>query len=308
MSSRVSPITLPPAQLLELTGADAIAFAHAQFSSDVLTLPPGHWQFSSWLSAQGRVRFFFMLLHDMPARQGENRLRLVLRGGTAEAFRAELSRFVFRAKVSLRVVPEIHALGCDQSHALSFVGALPAGAMLAVRDDISALAMPGATPRWLLLHTSGTDQVPPTRSESALNDWRLEDIRAGLPELAPALADHLLPQWMGLDRLGAINVGKGCYPGQEIMARLHFKGGNKRGLCQLEMCCDALPPSGATIDLGSGRIDDPASANSGVILSAAWRAQGLAEALAVVADTAANEAMNSGAQATGEIKVISRFT
>jgi tRNA-modifying protein YgfZ len=308
MPSRDSPITLPPAQLLELTGADALAFAHAQFSSDVLALPPGHWQFSSWLSAQGRVRFFFMLLHDMPARQGENRLRLVLRGGTAEALRTELSRFVFRAKVSLRAVPDVQALGCDQSDTLRLVGAPPTGTTLAVHGDVSALAMPGSTPRWLLLHPPETDSKPPTASESALNDWRLEDIRAGLPEVVPALADHLLPQWMGLDRLGAINVGKGCYPGQEIMARLHFKGGNKRGLCQLQIRCEALPPPGATIDLVNGGIVDPPSADTGIVLSAAWREQGLAEALAVIPDTAAKEAMNSGNSATQDVNVISRFT
>src|SRR6185312_5176981 len=158
-----------PSQVLELTGADAATFAHAQFSSDVLALADGQWQWSAWLSPQGRVRAFSRLL-----RTNASHLTLTLRGGDAEWLRAELSRFVFRAKVQM--------------------GAAHGGAS---------------------------------------QTTALEDIRAGIPEIGVELRDQLLPQWIGLDRLGAVSVRKGCYPGQEIMARLHFKGGNKRSLYRI---------------------------------------------------------------------------
>ena len=89
-------IALPPSQLLEIAGADAVAFAHAQFCNDVRALANGHWQWNAWLSPQGRVCAFFLLLRD-----GDERLRLLLRGGDAETLRAALARFVFRAKVQL---------------------------------------------------------------------------------------------------------------------------------------------------------------------------------------------------------------
>jgi len=89
----------PPSQVLELNGADAAAFAHAQFGSDVLALPDGQSQWSAWLSPQGRVRAFFRL-----QRTNAEHLSLTLRGGDAAWMRAELARFVFRAKVQITVV------------------------------------------------------------------------------------------------------------------------------------------------------------------------------------------------------------
>ena len=91
----------PPTQVLEITGADAAAFAHAQFCNDVLTLPAGHWQWNAWLSPQGRVRAFFRLL-----RIDADNVLLTLRGGDAVWLRAELARYVFRAKVQLRAINE----------------------------------------------------------------------------------------------------------------------------------------------------------------------------------------------------------
>src|SRR5487761_2719543 len=93
------PIELPPPQLLELTGPDAVAFAQAQFCNDARALADGQWQWNAWLSAQGRVRAFFRLL-----RTNATHLTLTLRGSDAIWMRTELARFVFRAKVQLAVV------------------------------------------------------------------------------------------------------------------------------------------------------------------------------------------------------------
>src|SRR5579864_8436128 len=94
-------IALPSPQVLEISGTEAVAFAHAQFCNDVVSLPNGHWQWSACLWPQGRVRYFLMLLRD-----ADDRLRLLLRGGDAQSVQAALARYVFRAKVSLRVVAD----------------------------------------------------------------------------------------------------------------------------------------------------------------------------------------------------------
>ena len=99
------PILIADPQIVELTGADAIAFAQAQFSSDLATLGNGQWQWSAWLSAQGRVRAFFHLL-----RLRDDRLLLWLRGGSAQALRDLLARFVFRAKLRITVLEGVHAV------------------------------------------------------------------------------------------------------------------------------------------------------------------------------------------------------
>ena len=211
-------MSMPP-QVLEISGADTVAFAHAQFSSDVLALPDGHWQWSAWLSPQGRVCAFFHL-----ARRAPDNIVLSLRGGDAEWLRAELSRFVFRAKVQMR-----------------------------------------------------------TANGGAARSSALEDIRAGIPEIGAEVRGQLLPQWIGLDRLGAVSVSKGCYPGQEIMARLHFKGGNKRSLYRIG--CDSLLPAGTMLR------DAQTGEEGGCVLQCARADSGSYEALASLFDARAESTL-----------------
>ncbi|MGP1666771.1 MAG: YgfZ/GcvT domain-containing protein, partial [Rhodanobacter sp.] len=108
-----------PADILLLDGPDALAFAQSQFSSNLLPLTPGHWQFSGWLDAQGRVRALFHL-----ARVDEQRLLLLLRGGSASSMRDALQRFVFRSKLRLELpTPAILTTGAAQAlHTLSREG------------------------------------------------------------------------------------------------------------------------------------------------------------------------------------------
>jgi folate-binding protein YgfZ len=263
-------ISLPDLQVLEMSGADVMNFAHAQFSSDVRSLGDGQWQWSAWLSPQGRVRAFFQLLRD-----NEQHLRVLLRGGDAQTLRDELSRYVLRAKVALRA-----------SDARVCASGLPAE---------QALELPGSPPRWLVVADAAdaADESPEARER-----WRLADIRAGLPVLAETLSDQLLPQWLGLVRLGTVSVAKGCYPGQEIMSRLHFKGGNKRSLYRIELTEAAMPGTALST------VDDTAA---GLIVMSARRDDGRAEALACLADASSGEQLRTGADALGEIGMLERF-
>jgi hypothetical protein len=265
-------ISLPDLQLLEISGADAISFAHAQFSSDVRGLADGAWQWSTWLSPQGRVRAFFQLVRD----DGE-RLRLLLRGGDAEALRLALLPYVLRASVKLHVSSTC-VYGSDQPVA-------------------HALALPGASRRWLIV---GAAPVDVDHSTPARECWLLADIRAGLPILAANLLEQLLPQWLGLDRLGAISVSKGCYPGQEVMSRLHFKGGNKRSLYRIEFAA-ATPPAPGT------SLSTSADSGAGQIIMTARREDGRTEALAWLTAAAADTPLLAGAPSMGGIAVLERF-
>ncbi|MGH8041546.1 MAG: YgfZ/GcvT domain-containing protein [Rudaea sp.] len=268
-------ISLPKPQWLELTGTDAAAFAHAQFCNDVIGLADGHWQWNAWLSPQGRVRAFFHLLRD-----SHTRVRLLLRGGDAPALRAELARFVFRARVALRVQEDVTVAGSeDAAEVATRAGRLPQGFLLAQYGSIAALALPGMPPRWLLC--SDTADFTGARSDNVdgLERWRLADIRAGLVTLDPVLSERLLPTWLNLDRLGAISVRKGCYPGQEIVARLYFKGGNKRTLYRVSLAGDAVPPAGTV--LRAAATSDEAGV---IVMAAADVESGCIEALASLND------------------------
>lgn len=207
------------AQLVSIEGADAVSFAQAQFSSNLADLTDDRWQFSSWLDAQGRVRAFFHLM-----RLDGQRLLLLLRGGEAAAIADELRRYVFRMKVRVEAAP-VQPLGM--------------GAPLAqhtVRRDEAQFAL-GCGSHSLVVGEHGDDA------------WRLPELRAGWPWLTSALLGELLPAALGLDALGATALDKGCYPGQEIVARMHYRGGNKRHLRRLWLSRPL--PAGSVLHAGN---------------------------------------------------------
>lgn len=196
------------AETLLLEGPDAGLFAHSQFSSDVLALVPGRWQFSAWLDAQGRVRALFHL-----ARLGPEKWLVLLRGGSATVMQQDLQRYVFRLEVSLRSGGTwLFSTGPNQLP-LHEVREEDGDVMLGCGDHVLVL---GAEQR-------GADA------------WRPQQLRAGWPWLPDAALGALLAPALSLHRLGAVALDKGCYPGQEIVARVHYRGGNKRRLCRVEL-------------------------------------------------------------------------
>ncbi len=225
------PLALPCTGLLRLSGVDAEAFAQSQFANDVLALAPGQWQWNCWLSAKGRVLAVFALLRQAP---GE--LLLVLPDGGALALGQSLARFVFRRKLTLAV---------DDAP----VGGLMAapvracGATAAIGEDgvIELDWGSTATPRTLRIG------APVGDGDQML--WRQADLIAGLPRLDASQHDSWTAQQLGLDRLAAYSVRKGCYPGQEIVARTHFLGKAKRATTLLSgIGHDALPGQDVACD------------------------------------------------------------
>jgi tRNA-modifying protein YgfZ len=197
----------PSAQAIFLEGPDAVAFAHSQFTSQVTSLPSGQWQFSSWLDAQGRVRVLFHL-----ARLDDERLLLVLRGGDATIFSEALRRFVFRSRVKIIVA---------DAWKLSGAPAMPMH-IAEANNDVVRL---GCGTHALQLSTNINDD----------NAWHLAQVHEGWPWLPDEAAGEFVPPSLSLHRLGAIALDKGCYPGQEIVARLHYRGGNKRHLHRVQL-------------------------------------------------------------------------
>jgi folate-binding protein YgfZ len=256
------PALLGPAELLMLTGVDAQSFAHTQFTSDVRSLAVGRWQWSAWLDAQGRVRHFFALLHIAPSS-----LVAWLPLGGAGLMHAALSRFILRAKVKLEVrIGSLHALDATERPVVTDARAV------AGHDGGYAIVQPGTPDRmaWFAPSHDGVPTVEPLRR------WRLADVEAGLPFLIPELSGEFVPQALELERLDAIRFDKGCYPGQEIAARLHFRGGNKRGLRRLQVMGKTPPSPGAG-------IVDASRQPIGRVLHAASTGDGTNIALAVVA-------------------------
>lgn len=211
------------AQCIEIAGEDARAFAQAQFSGDVRKLEPGYWQWNAWLDAQGRVRALMHLACLEKDDSGGGRLLALLRGGESSEICASLQRYVLRARVSLQPLAGLHrAIGA----------AVPVGE---VHNEAEVIGFGyGERSLWL----TGESGQSSFAIESA---YRLAEIRAGWPSLLPGAENRFLPPALGLEHLGAVGFDKGCYPGQEIAARLHYRGGHKLGLC-LILATHSLTP------------------------------------------------------------------
>lgn len=210
--------------LLAVSGPDSAAFLQAQTMNDVRDLRPGHWHWNGWLNPKGRVVALFALL-----RTDEQAFVVISPDMPADELRVLWQRYVFRSKVALAA-----AVGWSCAGARRAGDASPVG--LADGDPESgwSLCWPDAgddRSLWLLPSQHPALSAPDAGLE---NTWRDRDLRRGLPRLAVSARERWTPHMLGLDRLGAFSVRKGCYPGQEIVARTHFLGQARRTLFGLD--------------------------------------------------------------------------
>lgn len=213
---------------LVLEGPDARRFAQSQFAGNVELLAPGHWQWNAWLTAQGKVR---LLLHL--ADPGDGRLVAVARGGNANDACTTLARYRLRAEVMLTAQTFAGHAGEPRKM----------GSVNSTADSITL----GYGERSLVLRPTSS-AAGDAIDAAAERRWHLDDIRAGWPSL-PSGEPRWLPPAIGLEHLGAVAFDKGCFPGQEIAARLHYRGGHKLRLYHLHGLA-SLPTGPARDDAG----------------------------------------------------------
>jgi tRNA-modifying protein YgfZ len=201
-------------RVLELAGRDAVAFAQAQLMNEVAALPEGHWQWNGWLTPKGRV----IALCALVKRDAET-LWLVLPDADPAELAAKLQRYVFRSKVKLTPRDDLFVAGAFRASDVAIGAAIADGADI----ELDFGGEGGA-------RTLRIDTAPAIEDADALARWKAFDLAHGLPRLPPTQAELWTPQMLSLERLRAFSVKKGCYPGQEIVARTHFLGQVKRGL------------------------------------------------------------------------------
>jgi folate-binding protein YgfZ len=201
--------------LLSVAGADARDFLHAQLTNDILNLPPERTALAGWCSAKGRLLATFLVI---PAPQG---YLLQLARDLAPAVAKRLSMFVLRSKVKI----------ADESDAWAQFGVWqesPHPSGIAWQDRVAVV--PVDERRLLRLEPAGTASLACDADEET---WYLEEIRAGRPLITAATQDQFVPQMVNLETLGAVDFQKGCYPGQEIVARAQYRGQVKRRMVRL---------------------------------------------------------------------------
>lgn len=230
--------------VIAVGGADAATFLQAQLSNDVLHLGPDRSRLAAWCDAKGRVQAIFRIL-----RRGDDYLLLLPRALVTPVLRG-LRRFVLRSRVELRdagdelAVRGVFGDSADAQPARD----LPPGAV--ARDgDRRLVALPGPQPRCLVI-------APPHAAPSAANAvaWRRAGILAGLPQIHPQTQGRFLPQMLNLHLLDGIDFHKGCYPGQEVVARLQYRGRLTRRLFRGVLDAAATPVPGTRVTDADGAV------------------------------------------------------
>lgn len=264
--------------LIEASGEEAKSFLHNQVTSDINHLAEAQAQHAGWCTAKGRMQASFLVW-----RNGEN-YRLAVAADLQEATQKRLQMFVLRAKVKLASLTDSTLLlglaGPQAEEALSDAGLpCPTSAMASTdADDVSVIRLDGtrfiiATPenRMAALWQNLTVKARP----AGVPAWRWLDIQAGYPLVTLATKEEFVPQMADFEKLGGVSFNKGCYPGQEVVARTQYLGKVKRHLFRL------VSPT----TLAAGDVlysPDNLDQSCGMVMTAAPSPAGGYDALAVV--------------------------
>jgi tRNA-modifying protein YgfZ len=206
----VQSLELPHLAAIKIAGVDAEKFLQSQLSSHITLMEAKTPQFSAWCAANGRVIALGWLF------RAEDTFLWFVARDSAEQAQLGLNKFKLRAKVSVTPLHET-VLG-------SFAPDPAFGPSLRLPDG-RALAL--------------ASQVPTSNASALAAEWRLRDIRQHIAWNGGH--ERFLPQMLGLARYDGLSLKKGCFPGQEVIARLHYKGELKRDLRVLS-CALPMPP------------------------------------------------------------------
>lgn len=238
-------MTPPSFAEIVVEGADAGSFLHSQLANDVRSVDVGQWRYGSYCVPDGRVQALLMI-----ARPGAEHFRLLLPSDVTAGVVSRLQRFRLRSRCTIT------------TDSIGF----------AVPEETSPMPARYQSPAFTLGVNAGGDQPMPV----AL--WR-QQLDLGIPWILAATSERFLPQVLGLERLQAFSLRKGCFPGQEVVARTHFLGRVKRRLVRLSATtAETASQPGADLCLVPG-----GAASATVLLSGCG---GDARTLAVVGEDA----------------------
>jgi folate-binding protein YgfZ len=271
---------------IEVRGADAASFLHAQLSRAVDTLDGTLAPLAGWHDPRGRVRALLRVVRHADL------FWLITRSDVVAATAKRLAMFVLRAAVALAPAEDVCVAALLDAD----------DAWLAAQGLASTTRVNGVAARGELAcvrlgpnvwHVTGpraavdafASELPRAPEDAAL----LAEIRLGLPTVGAPLVEHFVAQMLNLDLLDAVSFDKGCYPGQEVIARVHHLGTVKRRMRRYA-CDSAAPPApGAAVanadGIEVGEVVRAARAETGVELLAV--VDHTAHAAALTVDSAA---------------------
>ncbi|MDR1934689.1 MAG: folate-binding protein [Candidatus Accumulibacter sp.] len=284
IAARDATIVAPLTQfaLIECAGGDAQTFLHNQLTSDVKHLAAEGAQYAAWCSPKGRMLASFVLF-----RRDAGYLAL-LSADLREFIQKRLQIYVLRSQVSLANRSADHQIigvsGPRAAAALQNAGLPAPAAALSTASFADGSVIRLDDQRYIVVAASdaAVRLWPPLAAITApagAPAWQWLDVAAGIPWIAEATREAFVPQMAGFDRIGGVSFHKGCYPGQEVVARTHYLGKIKRHLYRTR----AAGPIAAGLAVFSAETPEPPC---GQIANAAAAPGGGYDALAVILEDA----------------------
>ena len=251
---------------IKIEGADAAGFLHGQFTTDVTGLASGRAGLSAWCDPKGRVIATFILARL------NGTFWLLLPGALKDTFIRRLNMYVLRADVNIIDVNVASVYTSDfgfltkDSKAIFFGVQVTQNAIIP-HDEYIVISYP-AGDIIALIEAEKTSELPASLSGFDSDAPETAFIRKGIPWISLETSGRLLPQELNLDCLDALSYTKGCYPGQEIVARLRYRGVVKRRLCH------AITDNPARLQPGTALVPEGEERNIGTVINSAITGKG----------------------------------
>ena len=268
--------------LIEVNGDDATDFLQGQLTNDIKLATESMSQLSAYCNPKGRILANFRIF-----KRGEH-YYLRLPANTLEATLKRLRMFVMRSKVELTdssdTLVRIGIAGSNAGNKLSSLFKnLPNNEDEAVfENNITLIRLHGDMPRYEAYGPVGEikDLWQQLKADAALigeNSWNILTIRAAIPEVVAETVEAFVPQMVNLQAINSLSFTKGCYPGQEVVARMHYLGKLKRRLFNGSLENETLPTPGQAI-----LSEHEDGQKIGQIVTASWSKDKKIEFLAVL--------------------------
>jgi folate-binding protein YgfZ len=297
-TDRSQLIGLADLKIVEIVGNDAFSFLQGQLCNDLAQVSPTQAQITGYCNPKGRLLALPLITAQ------DNGYFLILPENVTASFCKRLTMFVLRADVSIRVRDDMACVGLVADVDGSFgsaeplAGQKPSGLLSTSTDSTIQWInwhadFSGASRRERLLRIAPvTDQITFWQAcgelcKSPAANWQLADITAGLPSITERIKESFVPQMVNLQLINALSFTKGCYPGQEIVARMQYLGKLKRHMRLFHFQSAVAPLPGDSLQTG----DDEAA---GTVVSAVSDSTGSGRLLAVVKVSVGQSTMVTG--------------
>lgn len=234
--------SLDHVSVVEIAGEDAHSFLQRQITVDMDEVTPDRSRLAAYLNPKGRVIANFIII---VRQQG---YCLVVSNELADTLCERLRKYVFREKIDILKRSDLFFFGVRDICGVRD-SELPQNPYENISiNGMTVVRIPGSPARFgALAEESALDRSAAKASTISTDLWTLQDIEAGIPWIARATGEQFVAQAINLDLVGSLSWTKGCYPGQEIVARMHYRGGISRRMMQATCLADSNPYPGALI-------------------------------------------------------------